>query len=55
MLKTKTLAIAAALVLGASTMAMAQSTTNNASKSGGPGTHAGAATIAPSAVTAWAL
>ena len=42
MLKTKTLAVAAALVLGVSSMAMAQSTTNNASKSGGPGTHAGA-------------
>jgi hypothetical protein len=38
----KTLAIAAALLVGASSLAMAQSTQNNAGASGGPGTHAGA-------------
>ncbi len=42
MSKTKILAVATALLLGASSLAMAQSTTNNAAKSGGPGTHAGA-------------
>jgi Spy/CpxP family protein refolding chaperone len=46
----KTLAIAAALLVGASSLAMAQSTQNsapgstqnNAAASGGPGTHVGA-------------
>lgn len=45
----KTLAIAAALLTGGSSLAMAQapggtagSTTDNAAASGGPGTHAGA-------------
>ena len=43
----KTLAIAAALLVGASSLAMsqsalAQSTQNNAGASGGPGTHQGA-------------
>lgn len=41
----KSIAIAAALLLGASSLAMAQATgdtSNNAAASGGPGTHAGA-------------
>jgi Spy/CpxP family protein refolding chaperone len=38
----KSIAIAAALLVGASSLAMAQSTQNNAGASGGPGTHAGA-------------
>jgi hypothetical protein len=36
------LAIAAALVAGATSLAMAQTTTNDAAASGGSGTHAGA-------------
>lgn len=44
---TKTLAVAAALLVGASALALAQqgapgSPTNNAAASGGPGTHQGA-------------
>jgi len=35
----KTLAIAAALLAGASTLAMAQNTSGNAAASGGSGTH----------------
>jgi hypothetical protein len=38
----KSVAIAAALLLGASSLAMAQTTNSNAAASGGPGTHAGA-------------
>jgi Spy/CpxP family protein refolding chaperone len=46
--KIKSVAIAAALLIGASSLAMAQATGNagntgnNAAASGGPGTHAGA-------------
>ena len=42
MSKAKTIAVAAALLIGASSLAMAQSTDNNAAASGGSGTHAGA-------------
>jgi Spy/CpxP family protein refolding chaperone len=42
MSKVKTTAVAAALLIGASSLAMAQSTGNNAAASGGSGTHAGA-------------
>jgi Spy/CpxP family protein refolding chaperone len=42
MSKVKTIAVAAALLIGASSLAMAQSTSGNAAASGGPGTHAGA-------------
>ncbi len=38
----KKIAVAAALLVGASSLAMAQSTQNNAAASGGAGTHAGA-------------
>jgi hypothetical protein len=38
----KSLAIAAALLVSASSLAMAQSTQNNAAASGGAGTHEGA-------------
>jgi hypothetical protein len=38
----KSLAIAAALLAGASSLAMAASTEQNAAASGGPGTHVGA-------------
>jgi Spy/CpxP family protein refolding chaperone len=41
-MKLKTIAVAGALFLGASSLAMAQSTSNNAAASGGPGTHVGA-------------
>ena len=40
-MKIKTLAIAGAMLLGASSLALAQSTSNNAASSGGPGTHVG--------------
>ncbi len=42
MSKAKTLAMATALLIGASSLAMAQSTDRNAAASGGSGTHAGA-------------
>jgi hypothetical protein len=42
MSNVKTIAVAAALLIGASSLAMAQSTGNNAAASGGAGTHAGA-------------
>lgn len=42
MSKAKTIAIATALLIGASSLAMAQSTGSNAAASGGPGTHSGA-------------
>jgi hypothetical protein len=42
MSNVKTIAVAAALLIGASSLAMAQSTGNNAAASGGSGTHAGA-------------
>jgi hypothetical protein len=42
MSKAKTIAIATALLLGASSLAMAQTTDSNAAASGGSGTHAGA-------------
>lgn len=42
MSKAKTIPIATALLLGASSLAMAQTTENNAAASGGSGTHAGA-------------
>jgi hypothetical protein len=42
MSNVKTTAVAAALLIGASSLAMAQSTGNNAAASGGSGTHAGA-------------
>jgi hypothetical protein len=42
MTSIKSLAVAAALLAGASSLAMAASTEQNAAASGGPGTHVGA-------------